>query len=101
MIECSDFLQANYSRACYGTADLPSLNFKGHAWLAKDKAGDWISPYKRYRQFLRNGMQSGLMPCVRNLERRSKMGVAAIMTYAKMQFVGMKEEERAFMSTLC
>jgi hypothetical protein len=46
IIESSDFLKDKYSKPCYGTDAIPSLNFKHHTWLLKDPSYNWISPYK-------------------------------------------------------
>ncbi|HXI00917.1 MAG TPA: DUF2779 domain-containing protein [Sphingobacteriaceae bacterium] len=94
MLECSGFLQGKYSVPCYGTREIPSLNFKDHTWLLKNPGGKWISPYKTLPPIF-EGIDSEELDafCVEDGEELADGG-AAMMMYAKMQFTEMTPGER-------
>lgn len=91
-----DFLQAKYTDACYGTEVMPSLNFQAHTWLLKDESGNWISPYRRLPPVFGELSADQLDALCEEGGEELKDGGAAMMAYAKMQFVDMGDEERAF-----
>jgi len=96
IIDCSDFLKAKYSNPCYGTDSIPSLNFKRHTWLLKDLSNSFISPYKTLPPVFQELNSEQLDELCEENGEELKDGGAAMMAYAKMQFVDMSNEERAF-----
>ena len=96
IIESSDFLTGKYSNPCYGTDAIPSLNFKQHTWLLKDLSDNWISPYKRLPPVFEELNSEQLDELCDDNGEELKDGGAAMMAYAKMQFVDMPNEERMF-----
>jgi len=96
MLESSAFLQSKYASPCYGTKEIPSLNFKNHTWLLKNQDGKWVSPYKTLPVIF-EGIDSEDLDsfCIEEGEELADGG-AAMMAYAKMQFTEMNPEERQF-----
>jgi hypothetical protein len=96
IIESSEFLKSKYSRPCYGTDSIQSLNFKKHTWLLKDMSDNWISPYKTLPPVFEELSSEQLDELCDDNSEELKDGGAAMMTYAKMQFVDMPNDERMF-----
>ncbi len=96
VIASSDFLKGKYSKPCYGTDAIPSLNFNRHTWLLKDLSNSLISPYKTLPPVFEELDSEQLDDLCEENGEELKDGGAAMMAYAKMQFVDMSNEERAF-----
>jgi len=96
IIESSDFLKDKYSKPCYGTDAIPSLNFKQHTWLFKDPSNNWISPYKTLPPIFEELISEQLDELCEENGEELKDGGAAMMAYAKMQFSEMQPDERNF-----
>ena len=62
----------------------------------KDESGNWISPYKRLPPVFGELSEEQLDALCEESGEELKDGGAAMLAYAKMQFVDMAEEERAF-----
>jgi len=51
VMQQSDYLQERYGRPVYGTAEMPSLNFRDWAWWREEK-GQVVDPYTMLGQLL-------------------------------------------------
>jgi hypothetical protein len=95
IIYCSPFLQEKYSKPCYDTDEIPSLNLKDHTWLVRSEDGKIKNPYKTLPPIFSN-IYHGIYEFCKEEDEELADGGAAMMAYAKMQFSEMSEKEREF-----
>jgi hypothetical protein len=89
----SRYLQDKYSKPIYGTDEMPSLNFKNQVWITWED-GHVVNPYKLLKPLF-EGVTDDEMDAFITEESLSDGG-AAMMAYAKMQFMEMTEAERNY-----
>ena len=87
----SKYLQDKYSKPVYGTAAIPSLNFKNQVWI-KTEDGKVLNPYKLLKPLFEGVTDEALDSFI--TDENLADGGAAMMAYAKMQFMEMTESER-------
>ena len=87
----SKYLQDKYSKPVYGTAAIPSLNFKNQVWI-KTEDGTVLNPYKLLKPLFEGVTDEALDSFI--TDENLADGGAAMMAYAKMQFMEMTESER-------
>jgi len=87
----SKYLQQKYSQPVYGTAKIPSLNYKDKVWI-EIKNGTVTNPYDLLPPLFEDATDEQLEEYI--TDPMLAEGGAAMMAYAKMQFVEMSEKER-------
>jgi len=87
----SKYLQQKYSKPIYGTARIPSLNYKDKVWI-EIKDGTVINPYDLLSPLFEGATDEQLEEYI--TDPMLGDGGAAMMAYAKMQFAEMSDEER-------
>ncbi|MBC7690952.1 MAG: DUF2779 domain-containing protein [Methylotenera sp.] len=87
----STYLQDKYSKPIYGT-DIPSKNFKNHAWIKKDSEGKILDPYKTLEPIFSDLDLKTMDSLIK--ENSLADGGAAMTAFARMQFTEMSELER-------
>ena len=91
VINDSAFIRDKYSKPIYGTANIPSKNFKDHVWIT-DATGR--NPYKTLPGVLpgyENAAMDEFVPAVDEI----KDGGAAMMAYAYLQFTDVPPEQKS------
>ena len=91
----SKYLQQKYSKPIYGTAKIPSLNYKDKVWI-EIKDGTVINPYDLLPPLFDGVSDEQLEEYI--TDPMLAEGGAAMMAYAKMQFVEMSDAERKSVS---
>ena len=85
IIHDSEFIRNKYSKAIYGTSEIPSLNFKNHTWInnkSENNPYNSLDPvFKEFGLELDNELKSKGI----NIDSISDGG-AAMMAYAFLQF---------------
>jgi hypothetical protein len=89
----SKYLQDKYSKPVYGTTAIPSLNFKDQIWIKKEY-GRVENPYQLLKPLFEGVTDEELDSFI--MDENLADGGAAMMAYAKMQFMEMTESERKF-----
>ncbi len=97
VLTCSKILKEKYGRPIYGkTGEVKSLNFENRIWVKTNTRGQIEDPYatlpKVYGDTDLQGFEKFVERFVKDDELRE--GGAAMMAYAKMQFMEMTEEEK-------
>ena len=94
IINDSELIKNKYSKAIYGTLEIPSLNFKNHIWINPESEHN---PYKSldpvFEEFSLE-LDDELKSKGINIDSISDGG-AAMMAYAYLQFsdIGLKEKK--------
>lgn len=88
----SSFLREKYSNPIYGSAAMPSLNFKNHTWL--NKAAEKQDPYKSLPEVFTQEEMAKIESMLSD-DDAIRNGGAAMMAYSKCQYTQMSAEERA------
>ena len=86
ILKTSPFLRQTYSKPVYGTAQMPSMNFRNTAWISPDQTDPYAS-----------------LPTLETLESGHRLfddesirdGGAAMVAYAKCQFTEITPQETA------
>jgi len=87
----SRYLQNKYSKPVYGSDEIPSLNFKEQVWIEWEN-GRVINPYELLKPLFEGVSDEELDSFITDEDLSD--GGAAMMAYAKMQFMEMAEPER-------
>ncbi len=82
-LAASHFLRTKYSQPIYGTAEMPSRNFRNQTWLMRNAAGNWQNPYDRLPQIFEGVTEAQLASLEDDFD--VKEGAGAMMAYAQMQ----------------
>jgi hypothetical protein len=93
VLAASEPMQGKYSQPIYGSADgIPSHNYADWAWVRRAEDGSVIDPYS-----LLPPVDTGLTPEQLSFiaaEESLDDGAAAMMAYARLQFMDMPDVER-------
>lgn len=89
----SNFLKKKYSSPIYGSDQIPSINFKNHAWIKKVGAEFTSDPYKELPPLFSPEDESKIEH-IFSEENEINNGGAAMMAYCYTQFTEMSEIER-------
>jgi len=90
-INDSSFLKEKYCKPIYGkNMPVKSLNFDSHIWIDENYDND---PYKTLPPVFDNFSRSELDDLISDMEGLADGG-AAMMAYAKLQFVDIPEDQR-------
>uniref|UniRef100_UPI004047B4CC DUF2779 domain-containing protein n=1 Tax=Rheinheimera sp. TaxID=1869214 RepID=UPI004047B4CC len=92
MLNRSDYLKALYNSPVYGTAQMPSLNFKAHTWL-KIENNQAVDPYKQLPKLFNDASEHDIELLSEADELNN--GGMALSAYGKLQFTQMSDYERA------
>lgn len=87
----SQYLKDKYSKPVYGTPVMPSLNFKEQRWI-EWKDGKVVNPYALLKPLFEGVDDKQLDSFI--TDENLAAGGAAMMAYAKMQFMEMTETEK-------
>jgi hypothetical protein len=89
-------LQAKYAQPVYGSAAMPSLNFRDHPWIRFDSEGRVRDPYQTLEPIFDPKLDLALEEggLLYDDGDGIREGGAAMTAYARMQFTQMTEPER-------
>ena len=91
VIKSSDYIRKKYSQPVYGSAAMPSLNFKTpHIWITEETG---LNPYKTL-PILFNEIDKIRFDLTDNSLTELDNGGAAMIAYAYLQFTDLTEEKR-------
>jgi hypothetical protein len=88
----SDFLKEKYSLPIYGSADLPSLNFRDFTWVV-ERDGKIVDPYQLLPKLFQD-VDTEQLDLLSEGDQLADGG-AALTAYARLQFEEMSDYERA------
>ena len=88
-INSSEFLKQKYSQPIYGSAEIPSLNFKNHQWI-NIEGGLSSNPYEKLSELFDGASSIN----IKESDESIKDGGAAMTAYAKLQFEEISSNER-------
>ena len=89
----SQFLQNKYRLPIYGE-EIPSLNFRAHAWIQYDENHKIINPYYTLPSIQQGYDNESLDNLLSDEDGSIADGGAAMTAYASMQFTEMPDQER-------
>jgi hypothetical protein len=91
VIRSSGYIQQKYSQPVYGTAAMPSLNFKtAHTWIEENKG---LNPYRTLPELFSEIDKIRFELTDSSLTELNNGG-AAMIAYAYLQFTDISEEQR-------
>jgi len=93
IINRSKYLQEKYSKAIYGTSDMPSKNFKDFIWIQKNEDGSIKDPYKLLPKIFEDIDDTDEQKLLSQSDEL-RNGAAAMTAYARMQFSHMSSHEK-------
>jgi hypothetical protein len=88
----SETIRERYSKAIYGSKQIPSLNYQNWTWVQLDSSGQVVDPYKLLPPIF-DGIDTEKLDLLVDDDELADGG-AAMMAYAKMQFTEMSDIER-------
>lgn len=92
ILESSAFLQQKYSKPVYGSAEIPSLNFKDWIWLKREN-GKVVDPYKQLPKMFQDFSENDAT--LLSTDNTLGDGGAALTAYGRLQFEEMSDYERS------
>lgn len=93
IINSSSYLKDKYSKPIYGS-EIFSLNFKDQIWIEFDPSGNSVSPYQLLPAIHDGFINEDFDYFIVDEELGIADGGAAMVAYAKMQFIEMSDTER-------
>jgi hypothetical protein len=94
VLNSSDYLQTKYSQPIYGAkGGIPSLNYRDWIWVKHDEHGAVMDPYHLLPSVTPGITPEQLEYTEENSERLANGG-AAMMAYARLQFMHIPDAER-------
>ena len=94
VLNSSTYLQQKYSRPIYGAkGGIPSLNYRDWVWVRRDEHGAVMDPYHLLPN-VTPGMSAEQLEHAEETQERLANGAAAMMAYARLQFMHIPDAER-------
>lgn len=93
ILQESKLLQKKYSKPVYGSASIPSLNFKSQRWISYDSQGQIQNPYSLLPSVF-DGIDGDELENLISESDELREGGAAMTAYALMQYTEMSTTER-------
>lgn len=93
ILQRSEHLQNIYSKPCYGTDVMPSLNFTDKVWLVEEE-GLFVSPYKQLPRIFDNYERDAWDNLLQSSDELADGG-AAMTAYGMAQYTEMTDIERS------
>ena len=92
ILNSSEYLQSKYSKPIYGSAEMPSKNFRNWQWIEKVN-GEVVDPYKRLPKLFENATEKDVQ--LLSNDNTLGDGGAALTAYGRLQFEEMSDYERS------